>query len=364
MGNADFRAGPVCKMASGLRQICIHNSSVMQKDDAPAVCLATRRSTAPTLCCTYVAQEPACIHPRPLHVQTDADRHIFVNPSSISKTQPEANNEQTCSQSCLKRIILPCLLSFPMAPQRPNATEHKRIVQEICHGDSPRFSSADFEAFIQFYMNTSTSHNFHQSEHGSIFTTHADIMKAVLFLRQNASLSKTSFQDQAFGGANQLKEYAARITVKIAFMIDCSSKDDFSDSYHLCGSFPVKWTATQNFVEFLQGAFPTTKSRPFHAQLSNRSIKAWKLKERYGVRLEPTNDLVQHLLYDRHASAVKVFHQAAFIKAHLSHTEKLPLNTEFSNSVQKYVSLRNSVTWISQWLKSVLVVVLCHHNFF
>lgn len=234
-----------------------------------------------------------------------------------------------------------------MALQRPNAAECKTIVEKICHASLPHVSNEDFKAYLQVYIDISTSHHFHPIEHGSVFKTHADIIEAVSSLRKNAILPKREFQDQAFGDADQLKEYAARMTVKIAFLIDCASRDNFSDSYQLCGSFPVKWDATQNFIEFLQGAFPTTKSRPFHTESSNGSIKAWKLKERYGIRFKPTNDLVQHLIYDRRASTVKVFHQAAFIKAHLWHTKQLALDTEFGSSVQRYVALRNPVTWIS-----------------
>lgn len=72
-----------------------------------------------------------------------------------------------------------------------------------------------------------------------------------------AALSKRSFQDQAFGDASELdKECTARMTVKVAFMIGCASMDDFSSNYQVHGSFPVKWSATQNLIEFLQGVFP------------------------------------------------------------------------------------------------------------
>lgn len=196
------------------------------------------------------------------------------------------------------------------------------------------------------------------------FKTHEDVMEAILFLRRSGNLAKSSFQDQVFGAADELeKEYAARITVKAAFMIDCASKDDFSQSYQAYGSFPVKWAADQNFIEFLQVAFPTTKSRPFRTGPSTRSMKAWKLKRRNGVRFIPTNDLVQHLLYDRQASTVKVFHQAAFVKSHLRHTGSLPLDTNFSESVQRYVG-HNVDILIPQTLKDVCEGALYHLNSF
>lgn len=227
-----------------------------------------------------------------------------------------------------------------MALHRPNLLERERIVQEICHSKSHNLSNAHFHTFLRFYTSTliggKTSFSIGIQE--PVFRTHADVIEAVLSLRRNATLTKSSFQDQAFGNAEDLeKEYAARVAVKVAFMVDCASKDDFSDSYQLYRSFPVKWAATQNLIEFLQGAFPTTETRPFHTRSSNRLMKAWKLKKRNGIRFMPTNDLVQHLLYDPYSSTVKIFHQAAFIKAQLWHTGKLSLDTDFADSVQRCV---------------------------
>lgn len=241
-----------------------------------------------------------------------------------------------------------------MALGKPNVTERQRIIQEICHSNLDHVSNTHFDAFMRFYASIfhGRQNTFAVSIQNPVFETHADVIEAILLLRRNATLSKSSFQDQAFGDAEELeKEYAARLAVKVAFMIDCASKDDFSDGYKLHGSFPVKWAATQSFIEFLECAFPTTETRPFHARPSNRSMKAWKLKKRNGIRFIPTNDLVQHLLYDPQASTIKVFHQAAFIKAQLWHTGKLPLDTKFGESVQMYVAIHNLVTWTPNRLR-------------
>lgn len=239
-----------------------------------------------------------------------------------------------------------------MALPYPRIAERERIVREICHSDSHNVNNTHFDPFMRFY--TSILHNreniFSVDLHESVFKTHADVMEAIFFLRRSGNLAKSSFQDQIFGDADGLeKDYAARITAKAGFMIDCASKDDFSKNYQRYSSFPVKWSADQSFTEFLEAAFPPTNSCTFHAGSSIRSMKAWKLKRRNGIRFVPTNDLVQHLLYDRQASTVKIFHQAAFIKAQLWHTRYLPLNTGFGESVQRYVE--SSQSWATQSLK-------------
>lgn len=227
-----------------------------------------------------------------------------------------------------------------------NTTDRKKIVEEICHSNSQNVSQSHFDAYMRFYTSIwSVQDNiFFVSIREPVLNSHTDVINAVKSLRQSAILSKSSFQDQAFGDTDELeKEHATRRIVKIAFMIDCSSKDDFSGNYQLCQSFPVKWASTQTFIGFLESTFTRTGSRPFHERHSNRSMRAWKLKKRHGIRFVPTNDLVQHLLYDRRTSTVKIFHQTAFVKAHLLHTAHLPLDTGFDDSVQRYVTVPLSV---------------------
>jgi hypothetical protein len=228
----------------------------------------------------------------------------------------------------------------------PNSTDRKKVLEEICHADARNANHPHFDAFMRFYTSTwrSPDNIFSVSMREPVLKRHADVIEAVKFLRRNATLSKTPFQDQAFGDVDELeKEHVARRIVKVAFMIDCASKDDFSDNYQVNHSFPVKWTSTQSFIEFLESTFTRTEPLLFHARSSHRALRAWKLKKRHGIRFVPTNDLVQHLLYDSLASTVKIFHQAAFIKAHLSRTANLLLGTNFGDSVQRYFTFPLSI---------------------
>lgn len=227
--------------------------------------------------------------------------------------------------------------SSTMELYNPNRTDRERIVQEVCHADAQNASHPHFDAFMRFYTSIwrCPDSTFSISVREPVLKNHVDVMKAVDLLKQNATLPKSSFQNQAFGETDALeKEHVVRRIVKVAFMIDCASKDDFSDNYQLYQSFPVRWASTQSFVEFLERTFAITEPRSFHGRFSHRSLRAWKLKKRYGTRFMPTDDLVQHLLYDPRSATLKIFHHTAFIKANLLHTAKLPLDTKFGESVQ------------------------------
>ena len=221
-----------------------------------------------------------------------------------------------------------------MALHLPNSNEQMEIVEAFCHAvlsDSKRY-----KAFLRFYNSTCLARGkFFVPIDPPIFKTHADIIKTVRDLRNNPTLTRDAFLSFAFQSDNILeREYSLRTAVKVGFLFDCASKDDYSDVYQRAGAFPVKWTATQTFLDFLQGAFPAYSPKPFHSGLRKYSLKAWKLRKRYGIRLVPTSDLVQHLIYDRQTSTIKVFHQVAFLKAHLRHTAELPLEATFEESLQ------------------------------
>lgn len=217
----------------------------------------------------------------------------------------------------------------------PDEKQQAEIIQALCH--SHQSSPVHYKAYLRFYTSTCLERaNAFVTTHLPIFQAHSDIIGTVMVLRNNAALPKESFQSLAFPVAPNAHErdLASRTTVKVAFMIDCASKDDYSDSYQLSGPFPVRWTAGETFIHFLQGAFPLYSPKQFQKGLFRNSLKAWKLKKRYGVRLVPTNDMVQHLIYDRQASSLKVFHHTAFLKAHLRHTSSLPLTASFEESVK------------------------------
>lgn len=227
------------------------------------------------------------------------------------------------------------LSAFTMELGNPNSTDWKKINEEICHSD------AQNDAFMRFYTSIwrSSDKVFSVSMREPVLKRHTNVIEAVKLLRQNANLPKKSFQAQEFNDIDEIeKEHVASQVVKAAFMIDCASKDYLSNNYQLDHSFPVKWGSTQTFIEFLESTFVLTDPVSFRATSSNRALRAWKLKRRHGIRFVPTNDLVQHLLYDPRACTVKVFHQTAYIKAHLAHTNTLALETNFGESVERYVT--------------------------
>ncbi|KAH8892974.1 hypothetical protein GQ53DRAFT_718575 [Thozetella sp. PMI_491] len=221
-----------------------------------------------------------------------------------------------------------------MALKPPDNQEQVEIIENLCHLRSP--SNRHHKAFLRFYTTTCLERgDIFVPINPPIFKAHSEVIEAVKTLRNSATSSKDAFQSLAFPTADALeRDWATRTAVKLAFLVDSASKDDYSGGYQMGGPFPVKWEADKTFLEFLEGAFPTYTPKSFQKSSFGHSLRAWKLKKRYGIQLVPTDDLVQHLMYDRQTSTIMVFRHTAVLKSHLRHTGSQPLDLDLEETVK------------------------------
>ncbi|KAH8738448.1 hypothetical protein BGZ61DRAFT_526422 [Ilyonectria robusta] len=227
-----------------------------------------------------------------------------------------------------------------MALMVPNTTEIDDALRLLCHEDNAQ--EAQYRAFCQFYGKvTSCSPN---PEHHVIsmgtpaFRSHSEILSLVSKLRLHSDKSQTDLIHEMFAGADREEaEQALRVIVKIAYMFDCASVKTFSQQFKIesDGSFPVEWRREQTLVELVQSAFPYSADSKYTASRKDRALKVWKLRKRYGIHIVPTDDLVQHLYYDRQTKCLSVFHQVAWLKAQLRHASGNdllePMDTSLKN---------------------------------
>jgi hypothetical protein len=68
-------------------------------------------------------------------------------------------------------------------------------------------------------------------------------------------------------------------------------------------------------------------------------LKAWKLVRRCGIKLRPTDNLLEHLQYDPKEKILKVFHHVAFLRAALRRTKGQQLGLDLEQSIRLYYHL-------------------------
>ncbi len=85
------------------------------------------------------------------------------------------------------------------------------------------------------------------------------------------------------------------------------------------------WQPDERFIDFIYKCFPRTSemsARVSQAIWNQRSMKAWKLKARFGISFKGTDNLARHLLLDPNGPTVYLFHHTTFLKAQLDRLQK------------------------------------------
>jgi hypothetical protein len=210
-------------------------------------------------------------------------------------------------------------------------------------------SSAVPKAFLRHYASVTGSGQREPDavvidiEHEPL-ASHAEILQCIRHLVGAPTISKDEllktlplYEETRIGETDRI----ARMIVSIAFMIDCASKDFHSESLASDDIHMVKWEESASFVDFKNNILRA----PLGASLEEtrkvnegfrfkKSVKAWKLIKRYGIKISATDDLLQHLAYNPKLKSVKVFHHVGFLRAHLKRSASMSLDLSIEESIK------------------------------
>ncbi|KAK4163870.1 hypothetical protein QBC43DRAFT_318851 [Cladorrhinum sp. PSN259] len=231
----------------------------------------------------------------------------------------------------------------------PNDTEKQQIVQTIFSDTLARSAgSSKFAAYFQHYSAVvcpASSGDAVIEFDTSLLQIHQDILRWTQVLVNDPKISFNGFIDKITSGnpaeiSLKEKEHIARITVNVLFAIDCMLADYYSSALalHRSSSCQTKWQGDTPFASFIQDTFTPPTTQPGHETrgklFNKKSLKAWKLVKRYGIKIRGTNNLLEHLELDTKTMTLKVFHQVSFLRAHLTKAKELPLDLSFEESIK------------------------------
>ncbi|KAJ6440757.1 phenazine biosynthesis protein [Purpureocillium lavendulum] len=235
------------------------------------------------------------------------------------------------------------------ALRRPTDDERQAIVAAV-FGDKFRAeaNTPKFDSYFEHYYSTvcpGAGGDAAIAVDTPVLRTHAGLIRCVATLVQDPKLTFNGFIEQAVGAQRasaREQAHIARVTVEAAFGINCMLRDYYSDGYKGEGSGRVRWEGDVPFAEFMEDAFTTRLVDPSARKLDNSailrhksSLKAWKLKKRYKIKLRPTNNLLEHLSYDPSIKVLRVYHQVSFLRAQLEKTANEPLDLSFADSLKR-----------------------------
>jgi hypothetical protein len=223
----------------------------------------------------------------------------------------------------------------------PQEVEKGAIARDLLFVEAAKPAS-DFSAYFQLYESVlcpSSIGNRVIQVDNPVFKTHKDVLECAKRLRLEPMLTREHLASAVFPYhvSTRDKEDAIRSVLRISFMLDCSLKDKYSEGFEVDGYSPARWEANEPFVTYLQRAIPKSHNQQgsgFEIQRYKKTLRAWKLKERYKLQFRPTNNILEHLLYDPITRVVKVFHHTAYLKAHLTQSLDQPIDLDVYESLK------------------------------
>lgn len=230
---------------------------------------------------------------------------------------------------------------------QPTTLFEKQSIATQFLSDKAALNVQLYDAFFQHYESIfckSSKHSFFVGIDKPAFTTHDDVTSAFAKLISNPSQTREEFSRTLPAGvSDESKNDGIRAVVRAALMLDCASKQNLPEGYRVKDFKPRSWQTHQSFADFVESCFPVPTHTPAErmqiqdAQAKRTKLKAWKIKERNNVKFRPTDNLAEHLLFDKEGRIVKVFRHVGFLKAQLQHSEGEPINAGFGTSLKLYV---------------------------
>ncbi|KAM5355021.1 hypothetical protein ACJ41O_001667 [Fusarium nematophilum] len=226
----------------------------------------------------------------------------------------------------------------------PTETERQDIVRTIFSQNlASQASSTRFQAYFNHYCSAvcpASSGDAVVDLDTPALKTHADILGCVEAIIQDPNITFNQFvakviEPKATDASPREKDHIANVAAKVAFAVNCTLRDYYSDYLLDSNSHRVKWEEDIPFLHFMENAFKGLQGveEPGAKTLTSKtSLKAWKLSKRYGIKIRATDNLLEHLVLDPKTLTLKVFHHVSFLRAHLvkSKDELLDLNFEQS----------------------------------
>ncbi|KAI4625217.1 uncharacterized protein J4E87_005063 [Alternaria ethzedia] len=174
------------------------------------------------------------------------------------------------------------------------------------------------------------------------YSSHAEVVRFFDYLIGNTSQTKADFSClYATDVAINVREHGIRALLQASLMIDCALKQHLPEGRKVGDFVPRTWGQKQSFANFVERCFPSPAQsqqvrQESESPLAQRGrLKAWKLKEWHKLRLRPTDNLAEHLVFDPDGSVVHVFRQVGWLKAHLRRSRNEDIDTGFAESLEK-----------------------------
>ena len=164
--------------------------------------------------------------------------------------------------------------------------------------------------------------------------SHAHIEHLVTKLRDEPTITRLQFENVLCAGKETLEQesqHAIRTILRVGFMLDCVSKSSKASRKGVRS----QWQSSESFADFVARRIPKSEQGILIPDEDITASAVWRLKQRSGVRIEKTDDIADHLLYNPDTRVLKIFHQMAYLRAQLRRSQGVAASLDLESSLKR-----------------------------
>lgn len=232
--------------------------------------------------------------------------------------------------------------SLTAAKMKPPTADEKRKIATTFLGHEAARDPEKYESYFNYYEEcfVRLPGNWFAQNDRPAYSSHDEVVSSFECLVARIEQTNADFRNTVGEGVSYAAyTRAVRALLRASLMVD-NYEYNFP-AYRIRDFVPQTWKEHQPFVGFITGCFPSPAQPPkiceaVRSALEHRKkFTAWQLEERYKVRLQPTNNLAEHLVFDEEPRILYVFSHVNFVRAHLERSINEPIDIDFNESLQK-----------------------------
>ncbi len=236
----------------------------------------------------------------------------------------------------------------PLAKMPPTTTQEKTDVSKQLLGNDGNFTA--YFKFLDDLVQRDSDYSLTiESPSANAPISTDSVLLAASVVKSNTSTTKRDMENRfrEVAASNPTLRYndkAIKMAIQAMFMVDPAAKEWHSADFTRGDYRPSSWLPEETLLDFIQRLFPPSLQSSQQAArmaVESRALKARKLQKRLGARFQLTNNLAEHLLFDERRNCLYIFHQVAFLKAHLGQYEakSAVLGIDLKQSLEGWVGL-------------------------
>ncbi|KAF5672573.1 hypothetical protein FHETE_3707 [Fusarium heterosporum] len=187
--------------------------------------------------------------------------------------------------------------------------------------------TGSFVSYFQNYDDLATKDNIFSTQGSSPPRDHNDVLSAAELLKMHPRITREAASSRLQAAWNTYTniESTLALAVQALIMTDSSAQDWHPAGFSLGDYRPISWLSQEPFVSFVERSYSRTANSRFKEDFTAKSqLKAWKLQKRLGITFRLTDNLSEHLILDVKNNTLYLFHQVAYLKAHLARYQHVP----------------------------------------